>query len=104
MKTVLFFLSLIMSTGVYQEQGSQKKLPVIIKGKIVAQPLNRPVHEAYIYVTIGEEEAITDNDGNFTIKTWQSLPLTCIVEHKDFNKKKISVNDSTTLLIVLQQK
>lgn len=106
MKTLLLLLPLLVLTGNRKILAETKNELLTIQGKVVAQGSKAAVYSAYIHITAGEEEAITDKDGNFKIKTWQKLPVTCTVEHKDFVKQKIIVNENnaTKLVITLQEK
>lgn len=78
--------------------------PVIIKGSVVANDAGTPVADAYIYTLAGEEEAITGQDGNFTLKTWQSFPVRCTVDHKHFWRQIVLVKQAGTVLVKLQPK
>lgn len=74
--------------------------PLIVEGKVVEAVTNKPVTDAYIYITRGEEEAISLKDGSFILKTWQNLPVECTIEHKDFKEKKIIVKEKTHKLVI----
>lgn len=104
MKTLLLIIPIIAGITALAGITKHKPAPIVIQGKVVVQANKKPVSEAYLYITIGEEEAITDKDGSFTIKTWQSLPATITVEHKRYVKKKVNVTDNNKLLIELQEK
>ncbi|MFT3747007.1 MAG: hypothetical protein QM768_01775 [Agriterribacter sp.] len=102
MKALLLIISFAIASFSWHSYGNVS--PAIIQGKVVAKQSNVPVQQAYIHITAGEEEAITAKDGSFAFKTWQSLPVECIIEHKDFIKKKITITDTNNLIIVLQAK
>jgi len=104
MKALLFIIPLTIVSYSLYNHWKVSASPVIIQGKVVAKQSNVPVQQAYIHITAGEEEAITAKDGSFIIKTWQSLPVECTVEHKDFIKRKMTITDNNNLIIVLQAK
>jgi hypothetical protein len=64
-----------------------------VTGKIVGAT-NEGISNAYVYVIAGEEETLSVKDGNFSLKTWQPLPLVLIIEHNDFEKQKIIIRAS----------
>jgi hypothetical protein len=69
--------------------------PHNIQGTISNSNTGKTVENAYIYIISGEEEALTDKKGVFTISTWQELPVTLIIEHPVFRKKKIRIADAS---------
>lgn len=73
---------------------AQQKGPVVIEGKVVAETTGKPVYHAHVFVLDGEEETLTDNNGNFSIKSWQKTPLKLTVERQDaYQKISIVVRD-----------
>lgn len=82
----------------------QKNKPVFITGKVIAENTGIPVTGAYVYTVAGEEEALTQKDGSFTLKTWQSLPVRCTVEHKNFVQNVQVIRQTDAISIKLRQK
>jgi hypothetical protein len=79
----------------------QQKTPIVIEGKVLAETTGKPVYHAHVYVLDGEEEALTDNNGNFQIKTWQQAPLKLTAERQDtYQKISIIVNDLSKKQII----
>lgn len=79
--------------------------PHNIQGTISNRNTGKTVENAYIYIISGEEEALTDRKGVFTISTWQDLPVTLIIEHPVYKKKKIKIDDASQhLFITLEPK
>ncbi len=78
--------------------------PVILEGVVLEDATLKPVANAYVYAVKGEEEALTDKHGFFTIKTWQSLPVTLTVQHQSRIKKVAVSAPAKKLQIVLNQK
>lgn len=69
--------------------------PNTIQGTITNSSTGKTVEKAYVYIISGEEEALTDRKGVFSIATWQELPLTVIVEHPAYKKKKLVIKDAS---------
>jgi len=63
---------------------------VVIEGTVVSEA-QTPVADAFVYTVPGEEETLTDKTGRFKLTTWQSLPLTVTVEHRDFKTTVVNV-------------
>ncbi|MBN9299398.1 MAG: carboxypeptidase-like regulatory domain-containing protein [Filimonas sp.] len=78
-------------------------IPYKVKG-IVVDEGNKPIVRAYISVVQGEEEALTDKDGNFVLTTWQALPVTVTIQHADFTAQKIVIRDTAQKEIKLRYK
>jgi hypothetical protein len=57
-----------------------------IEGVVLGKEDNRPLANAYVYVTKGEEEAVTDRQGRFRLITWQNLPVTITAEYPGYKK------------------
>jgi hypothetical protein len=69
--------------------------PYTIQGTITNSSTGKTVDKAYVYIISGEEEALTDRKGVFSIATWQELPVTVIVEHAAYKKKRLIIKDAT---------
>lgn len=72
---------------------SYRFVPYTIKGNVVAASDERPLERVYISAVIGEEETLTDKNGNFELNTWQKLPVTIQVQHADFISEKVILTD-----------
>ncbi len=68
--------------------------PATIRGSIVHSSTGKSIENAYVYIISGEEESLSGKDGNFTISTWQQLPVTLVIEHPLYKQKKISAEDA----------
>ena len=56
---------------------AQKNSPSIVEGKVLSESTGQPVTKAHVYILDGEEEALTNNKGEFRIKTWQVFIKYC---------------------------
>jgi hypothetical protein len=99
----LKFALLFMLSGPAE---AQKSAPFIVEGKVVAESTGQPVTNAHVFVLDGEEEALTNNKGEFRIKTWQSAPFKLTVEkHDGFKRVSILIKDASAKpLIKLQSR
>ncbi len=64
---------------------------IVVQGTVLTEGSLKPVPDAFVYTVSGEEEALTDKNGNFKFTTWQSMPIAITVEHRDFETIKIRV-------------
>jgi hypothetical protein len=62
---------------------AQKPSPTVIEGKVIAEATGQPITQAHVFILDGEEEALTNNKGEFKIKTWQPAPFKLTVEKID---------------------
>jgi hypothetical protein len=70
-----------------------------VSGKVVGEN-NEAIRNAYVYVVKGEEETLTMANGQFLLKSWQPLPLTLIIEHGGFEKRRILIKRHDQQLMV----
>jgi hypothetical protein len=92
---VLLVLITLLTSFDKQVNNQQK----IISGKIVSGT-NEGISSAYVYVVAGEEETLSISNGNFSLKTWQPLPLELVIEHSDFEKQKFVIKDARAPLTI----
>jgi hypothetical protein len=64
---------------------------IVVQGTVLTEGTMKPVPDAFVYTVSGEEETLTDKNGNFKFTTWQSMPIALTVEHRDFETVKIKV-------------
>ena len=60
-----------------------------LKGRIINPSNNKPVPNVLVYVIEGEEEALTNNAGEFTIKTRKEFPLKVTVQDPTGSRKTV---------------
>ena len=76
-----------------------------IKGIVITADTRVPVANAYLYIVKGEEEALTNAKGEFTLTTAERMPFSVTVVHKDFRQSSFKVKDaSRPLIFTLQRK
>lgn len=74
--------------------------PHTITGAVKNSTTDKYIENVYIYITSGEEEALSNNKGVFTISTWQPLPVTLVIEHPVYKQKKIRITDATQYQVI----
>jgi len=78
---------------------------IVVQGTVLTEGSLKPVPDAFVYTVSGEEETLTDKNGNFKFTTWQSMPIALTVEHRDFETAKIKVTSlPATQAIKLKRK
>ncbi len=85
---------------------AQKTGAIIVEGKVVAANTGDPVVNAHVYILDGEEEALTNNKGEFSIRSWQKAPFKLTAEkHNGYEKTSIVItNPSIKQVIRLKAK
>lgn len=59
----------------------------------------------HLYTVLGEEEAVTNNKGAFSFKSYQAFPVKLIVDSKYYEGRSIELREPAgKLLIVLKRK
>jgi hypothetical protein len=72
---------------------STKTAFTTIKGNVLFENTSTAVPKVYLYIVEGEEEALTDINGNFSIQTWQNLPVNLTIKYKDNPSFRIKISD-----------
>ena len=98
LKTTFLNLSLLfIFMGPYQAQ----KEAVIIEGTVVAETTGKPVTNAHVYILDGEEEALTNYKGEFSIMSWQKAPFKLTAEkHDGYEKTSIIITNPSVKQVI----
>lgn len=92
---LIAFPALIFSTTeIYPGKPGQ------ISGQIIHQQTGQRIENAYVYIISGEEEGLTDKNGQFSITTWQQLPVTLVIEHPQYKKKQVRTTDPSKKQVI----
>jgi hypothetical protein len=75
-------------------------LPATLKGRVVDGRSGKPVQAVHVYITKGEEEIFSNSKGEFLLKTWQQLPVTVTVEHKNYKQQTVRISNETDQLTI----
>lgn len=90
---VLFSVWLVSLAGPAQS-GNLHSGPVVITGKVIADATGQPVTNAHVYIVEGEEETLTDHNGEFRIESWQKAPLSLTVAtYQRYSKTRIIISN-----------
>ena len=84
--SAIFPLILISNT-------EKKSFQHSLHGVVADKETGKPLPDIYIYTVKGEEEAITNKSGQFKFVTWQKLPLTLNVIHKEGENVRVVVSN-----------
>lgn len=80
-------------------------IPNIIQGKIVVQETNEPLTNAHVQILYENEDATTNLNGEFFLKSWQAFPLILVVEHKNFETELVHLKKPlNSYLVQLKRK
>jgi len=71
------------------ERVSWQKAPVEIKGIVLNAETGKPIPGIYLFVTEGEEEALTDARGEFRIRTWKPFPLVLTSQNNGYHSVRL---------------
>jgi len=74
--------------------------PYTIEGSVTNRNTGKQIENVYVYIVSGEEEALTNQKGVFTISTWQELPVTLVIEHPTYKQKKIRITDASQYQVI----
>lgn len=86
----MFFIALLLAGTTLS--GQVKKAPVVIRGQVIAAATGQPVTNAHVYIIDGEEEALTNSNGEFIIESWQKTPVTITVNaYRQYAKTSVVV-------------
>jgi hypothetical protein len=103
--TIAAFLFPLLALSPKQESRSTRvKSPVEIKGVVVSAETGKPLPGIYLFVTEGEEEALTNAKGEFIIKTWKPLPLVLTSQNIDYHNVKVKVTQTSGMIAVKLRK
>lgn len=96
LKTLFFLFPVILLNSAAISTTEQ----VAVQGIVIDKQTNQPISNSYIYIVRGEEEALTDSKGKFSINTWQSLPVTLTVDDPKYKKVTITVSKAGTKHVI----
>ncbi|HEX2845503.1 MAG TPA: carboxypeptidase-like regulatory domain-containing protein [Chitinophagaceae bacterium] len=101
--TLAAFLFSLLAFSPAQE--TRTRNPVEIKGIVVNAETGKPIPGIYLFVTEGEEEALTDAKGEFRIKTWKPLPLVLTSQNSDYHTVRLKITQASgTIAVKLRRK
>ena len=99
MLNILLYFFLLNNTAFHTAHNSYT---CQVKGVVVAEN-KQPVANAYLYIVKGEEEALTNAKGEFTITSNEKMPISLTIVHKDFKTATWKVNNTAQPLTITVQ-
>lgn len=103
--TIAAFLFPLLALSPKQESRvARANTPVEVKGVVVSAETGKPLPGIYLFVTEGEEEALTNAKGEFVIKTWKPLPLVLTSQNIDYHNVKVRVTQTSGVISVKLRK
>ena len=72
-----------------------------LQGIITSKENGKALGNIYLYTIKGEEEAITNQKGEFRFVTWKKLPITIHIHKKDEEVRVVVSNPSELIKIKL---
>jgi hypothetical protein len=71
-----------------------------ITGTVTNARTGKALENVYLYITEGEEEAVTNSKGRFKITTWRKAPLVLTVQHPGYEKQRLKISSLPTSLSI----
>lgn len=92
---------LLMALPILSFSSGTGRPPSTLGGVVLDAASGQPLEKAYVYTVKGEEEALTNSRGAFSLKTWQVLPVTLTVQHLEGGESRVKVTAPTQKLRIL---
>lgn len=100
MKKVYSSIVSVLLVAVLSSYHTHLKEVTTIKGIVVEEQTSKPLSGVLVYVTAGEEECLTKDNGKFLIETMQKIPLTVTAERWGYVKKTVRVTEPGKQMII----
>lgn len=95
------FFTLALFTAILGFSQTRKEAPFIVEGKVIAESTGKPVQNAHVYILDGEEEALTNSDGEFRIQSWQKTPFKLTVKsYNTYRDASIVITDPSRRQVI----
>jgi len=69
--------------------------PNIIQGTVVSQQTNEPLPNVHVNILYNDAETTSSNNGSFTLRLWQTFPVTLVIAHQQFHTKFVKVQSAS---------
>ena len=76
---------------------NSKPLEYTLQGLVTNKETGKPLADIYLYTVKGEEEAITNQKGEFKFVSWQKLPLTLFI-HKETETVRVLISNPSEFI------
>jgi DNA polymerase IIIc chi subunit len=94
---ILFTSILLSAAGI---SPTQPEAHITLTGKVVCEKGRAPVPNVLVYIVEGEEEALTDARGKFSIETRKGFPLRVTAQQLVGKKQKVVVIAAADRLVI----
>ena len=71
----------------------KKPLEHSLHGVVANKETGKPLADIYLFTVKGEEEAVTNKNGQFKFTSWQKLPVTLHVQHKENEHIRVVISN-----------
>lgn len=102
--TLLAIIFPLLTVTSQQSSPSKVSTPVELKGVVTNAETGKPISGIYLFVTEGEEEALTDSKGEFRIKTWKPLPFVLTSQNQEYHNVRLKVTQANGVIAVKLKK
>ncbi|MBI5372663.1 MAG: carboxypeptidase-like regulatory domain-containing protein [Sphingobacteriales bacterium] len=72
----------------------------LVKGVVLSEKTGQPVKGALVYVVLGEEEALSKPNGDFTLETTKNTPFEVVTEHWEYQKNSLELKEAGQKLVI----
>jgi hypothetical protein len=93
-------LAFIISVALVFNSFSIKAQPVQVAGVVLSGQSGKPLSNIHVYIVEGEEEDVTNSNGEFKIQTWQKFPLRVTATSSIYERVTVVVKDASTKLVI----
>jgi len=94
----IIIISTVILSGFISDE--PEGITYYLAGTIVSEKTGKPVKNVLVAVTPGEEEALTNAQGEFKIETIKKTPFILTAEHLNYEKLRMGINDVNKKLVI----
>ena len=81
-----------------KQSSDEKSIEYDLQGIVTSKENGKALGNIYLYTIKGEEEAITNQKGEFRFVTWKKLPITIHVHYKEEEEVRVVVTNPTEFI------
>lgn len=91
-------ITVILFSLLLKQPSQLKPFEYTLQGSVISKENGKPLGDIYLYTIKGEEEAVTNQKGEFKFVTWKSLPLTIYIHYKEAEEIRMVVTNPVELI------
>lgn len=92
--TLLKNLAWILVIVINWHPGKTVRSNYSLEGTVLFKESGKPFAQGHVYTVKGEEETLTNDQGEFKFTSWQKLPVTLYVDYSQSNFRVV-IDDPT---------